>query len=189
MTLAVFAALAVLAGPGKPAAPAKARPPAARPVPAVADAPAAPPVHVDAAEFHYAPRRREVVFTGKPVTMTRDDARLTCLRLVAKNDERGEIVSAVCTGDVRFVRGERVVTCATATYENAAARVTCEGAPVVLHDAGTEAEGSRLVYDLATDEVQLKDAKVKMSGEEVEKRRAEYEERKKSRVQKPEARQ
>lgn len=139
------------------------------------------PVHVDAEEVHYLFPKRQVIFTGAPVTLTRDDAVLTCKRLVANNDERGQIVTATCTGDVRFTRRERVVTCATATFDNAGSRVTCEGAPVVLREPGTEAEGSRLVYELATDQVSLKDAKVKMSGEALDAQQKQMDARRRSR--------
>ena len=139
---------------------------------------------MDAAEVRYAFQRREVVFTGKPVTLTREDARLTCARLVAKNDEAGEIATATCEGDVRFLRGERVVTCTRATYDNAAARVTCEG-EAVLRDRGSEARGTRLVYELRTDEVKLEGGegpvKITLPGEEVDARRRELEQRRKER--------
>jgi len=52
------------------------------------------------------------------------------------------------------VRGERTVTCDEATFDNAAARVVCEG-NTVLRDGGSEARGQRLVYELRTDEVNL----------------------------------
>ena len=168
---------AVLASAALAAAPA--RPPAA-----TAAGARSAPVHVDAAEVRYAFQRREVVFTGKPVTLTREDARLTCARLVAKNDEAGEIATATCEGDVRFLRGERVVTCARATYDNAAARVTCEG-EAVLRDRGSEARGTRLVYELRTDEVKLEGGegpvKITLPGEEVDARRRELEQRRKER--------
>jgi lipopolysaccharide export system protein LptA len=113
------------------------------------------PVRVDAEEVHYAFQKREVTFSGRqPVTMTRDDAKLTCQKLVAKNDEAGQIVTAVCQGSVKLVRGERTVTCDRAIYENAGPRIICEG-NTVLKDAGSEAQGQRLVYDLRTDEVNL----------------------------------
>jgi len=119
------------------------------------DAAGAGPVRVDAEEVHYAFQKREVTFSGKrPVTMTRDDATLSCRKLVAKNDESGRIVTAVCQGAVKVVRGERTVTCDEATYEDAAARVICEG-NTVLRDGGSEARGQRLVYELRTDEVNL----------------------------------
>ena len=107
---------------------------------------------------------------------------------MAKNDDKGEIVSAVCTGDVRFVRGERLVTCATATYENAQARLTCVGS-AMLRDGGTEAHGERLTYDLKSDETSLEGApekpgvKVTVPGEAVEQRRRDYAERRRTRTQ------
>ena len=171
---------AVLASAALAAAPA--RPPAA--TAAAAAGARSSPVHVDAAEVRYAFQRREVVFTGKPVTLTREDARLTCARLVAKNDEAGEIATATCEGDVRFLRGERVVTCDRATYENAAARVTCDG-NAVLRDGQSEARGTRLVYELRTDEVKLEGGegpvKITLPGEEVDARRRELEQRRKER--------
>jgi lipopolysaccharide export system protein LptA len=157
--------------------------PAAAPAATAAAAKAAP-VRVDAAEVRYAFQRREVTFTGKPVTLTREDARLTCARLVAKNDEAGEIATATCEGDVRFLRGERLVTCDRATYDNAAARVTCEG-DAVLRDRGSEARGTRLVYELRTDEVKLEGGqgpvRITLPGDEVDARRREMDQRRKER--------
>lgn len=144
------------------------------------------PVKVDAAEVRYAFQRREVIFTGKPVTLTREDARLTCARLVAKNDEAGQIASATCEGDVRFARGQRVVTCDRATYEDGAARVTCDG-NAVLRDRGSEARAKRLVYDLRSDEVKLEGGEgpvqITLPAEEVEARQRELEQRRQQRAQ------
>jgi lipopolysaccharide export system protein LptA len=134
---------------------------------------AAPPagaVHVDAKEARYALKTREVVFSGDPVTLTHQDAKLTCRRLVAKRDAGGEIVSAVCERDVTFVRAERRITCEKATFDAPAERLVCDGSPV-LRDGGSEARGSRLIYDLGTDEVRLEGAKVVLPGAEVEARR------------------
>ena len=177
--IALLAAALLGASP----APAQGKPAAGRPA-ASGAARAAPDYRVDAAEVRYAFQRREVVFTGKPVTLTRDDAVLTCARLEAKNDEAGVIETAVCRGDVKLVRGERTVTCQTATYENAVARVTCEGA-AVLRDRGTEAHGRRLVYELRTDEVTLEGGgapvRITVPGAEVEQRRRELDAQRKER--------
>jgi lipopolysaccharide export system protein LptA len=165
LTVAVALALAALAGAAAPAAE------AARPT----------PVRVDAEEVHYAFQKREVTFSGKgarPVTMTRDDARLTCARLVAKTDETGQIVSAACTGDVRLTRGPRLVTCERATFDAVSERVVCEGSPV-LRDGGSEARGTRLVYELKTDEAKLEGANITLPGEEVEARQRALDERRK----------
>ncbi len=170
MTLAAaLVALAALAAPPKPARPAE------KPRAAAALESSAAPVHVDADSVHYIFQRKEVVFTGNPVTLTREDARLTCARLVAKNDDAGQIATATCQGDVRLVRGERVITCDSATYENAEARVTCLG-NTVLRDRGAEARGARLVYELATDEVKLEGGdqgpvQITVPGAEVEARK------------------
>lgn len=187
MTLAAMLALATFAGSAQPppaeakvaeakvAAPARA---ASRNSSGSRAAPGEGPVRVDADEVHYVFQRREVVFTGKPVVLTRQDARLTCERLVAKNDARGQIAQAVCSGDVRFASGARIVTCERATYEAAAARLVCEGNPV-LKDGPSEARGRRLVYDLRADEARLEGAKIVLPGDEVDARRRELEQRRK----------
>jgi lipopolysaccharide export system protein LptA len=144
-------------------------------------APRRGPVRVDADEVQYAFQKHEVTFSGKkPVTLTRDDATLTCRRIVAQTDEAGQIVSAACTGDVRFVRGLRVVTCERATFDNAAERVVCEGNPI-LKDGGTEARGTRLVYELRSDEAKLEGATITLPGDQVEERQRALEQRRKER--------
>ena len=144
-----------------------------------AEAARAAPVHVDADEVRYAYQKREVTFTGKggkPVTMTRDDAKLTCRKLVWKTDDAGQIVTAACAGDVRFTRGARVVTCDHATFEAALDRVTCEGDPV-LRDGDSEVRATRVVYELRSDEARAEGARITLPGEEVEKRRKTLEQR------------
>ena len=126
---------------------------------ALAAAPPSPPVTVVAEEVQYLYKEGKVVFTGKPlVTLTREDARLTCRKLVAENDAAGKIRKATCTGDVKLVRGSRVVTCETATYEERTARVTCTGNPV-LRDGENVMRGDVLAYDLADDRATLTSAK------------------------------
>jgi lipopolysaccharide export system protein LptA len=117
------------------------------------------PVTVDAEEVQYLYKEGKVVFTGKPlVTLTREDARLTCRKLVAENDSEGKIRRATCTGDVRLTRGTRVVTCETAVYEERTARVTCTGNPV-LRDGESVLRGEVLAYDLAEDKATLSSAR------------------------------
>jgi lipopolysaccharide export system protein LptA len=126
---------------------------------ALAAGPPSPPVTVDAEEVQYLYKERKVVFTGKPlVKLTREDAVLSCRRLVAENDEQGRIRQAVCSGDVKLTRGTRVVTCETATFEEKDARVTCSGNPV-LRDGESVLRGEVLVYDLAGDSATLSGAK------------------------------
>ncbi len=126
---------------------------------ALAAIPPSPPVTVDAEEVQYLYKERKVVFTGKPlVTLTREDAVLTCRKLVAENDEQGRIRKAICSGDVKLTRGTRTVTCQTATFEEKAARVTCSGNPV-LRDGENVMRGEELVYDLAADTATLTGAK------------------------------
>jgi lipopolysaccharide export system protein LptA len=135
------------------------------------------PVRVDAEEVRYLYRTRQVIFTGKPhVRLTRDGMVLSCRKLVADNDEQGRIAKAVCTGEVKLVRGPRVVTCETATFQEAAGRVVCEGDPL-LRDGATEARGERLTYDLASDEVTLVKPVISVPEAEVEARRREIESR------------
>ena len=125
----------------------------------LAASPPSPPVTVDADEVQYLYKERKVVFTGKPfVKLTREDAVLTCRKLVAENDDQGRIRQAVCSGDVKLTRGTRVVTCETATFEEKTARVTCAGDPV-LRDGENVMRGDALVYDLAADKATLSGAK------------------------------
>jgi lipopolysaccharide export system protein LptA len=141
------------------------------------------PVRVDAESAQYAFQRHEVTFSGKrPVVLTREDATLTCRRMVAKTDDAGQIVAASCVGEVKLERGLRVVTCDHADFEEADARVICTG-NAVLKDAGSEARGEVLTYDLRADEVKLEGNPtfVQVPGEEVDQRRRESEERRKAR--------
>lgn len=165
MTGAVLLALALTAAPASNAVEAMRR----------------APVRVDADEAQYAFQRREVTFSGKkPVVLTRDDATLSCRKIVAKTDEGGQIVSAACSGDVRFTRGLRTVTCDQAFFEEAAERVVCTG-NAVLTDAGSEARGTRLVYDLRADAVNLENAVITVPGDQIEERRREVEAKRRDR--------
>jgi lipopolysaccharide transport protein LptA len=116
------------------------------------------PVHVEAAQVQYNNKDGKVVFLGAPlVRVTREDAVLLCRRLVADNDEEGHIRHAVCTGDVKLTRGEKVVTCQKATFENAISKVVCIGNPV-LRDGRSVMHGTELTYDIAEDRVILTQA-------------------------------
>jgi lipopolysaccharide export system protein LptA len=139
--------------------------PAQAPAP-VASAPAGPaaavarpvPTRVDADVIRYNWATRKVTMQGKPfVTLTREDLVLTCRRLVGDNDASGQLARATCEGDVKLVRSTRTVTCERALYDREAARIVCEGNPV-LRDGETEARGKRLTYLLAADEVLLEEA-------------------------------
>lgn len=144
------------------------------------------PVRVDADEVQYAFQRREVTFTGKkPVVLTRGEATLSCRRIVAHTDDAGQIVTAVCTGDVRLARGPQLVTCDGATFDNAAERVVCEG-NAVLRNAGQEARGAKLVYDLRSDEARLEGTPqeptvITLPAEEIDQKQRELEQRRKER--------
>ena len=143
------------------------------------------PVRVDADEVQYAFQKREVTFSGKrPVVLTRADATLTCKRIVAKTGEAGQITSAACNGDVRFARGERVVTCDQANFDDTADRVICEG-NVVLKDSGTEAHGTRLVYDLRADNAKLEGTvTITMPGNEIDQKQRQFEEQREQKKKK-----
>jgi len=140
------------------------------------------PVRVDADEVQYAFQKHEVTFSGKkPVVLTRDDATLTCRRMLAKTDEGGQIVSATCTGDVRFTRGARVVTCDQATFDEAGERVVCDG-NTVLRDGPSQAKGAKLVYDLKADTATLLGSAeaptvITLPGDDLEQRRRAVEEK------------
>jgi lipopolysaccharide export system protein LptA len=119
-----------------------------------------PPVRIDAEEVRYSYRERTVTFVGRPtVRLTREDATLTCARVVGENDAEGRISRATCTGDVKLTRGARTVTCASAVYVESSAEVTCRGAegrPVLLTDGPSTVAGQELVYDLDRDSVTLR---------------------------------
>jgi lipopolysaccharide export system protein LptA len=91
------------------------------------------------------------------VTLTRQDMVLTCRRLVGDNDAAGQLARATCEGDVKLVRTTRTVTCERALYDRDAARIICEGNPI-LRDGESEARGKKLTYFLAADEVLLEEA-------------------------------
>lgn len=153
---------AALAAPAAPAAPA-------------AEGAATPlrsdkPVRVDADEVRFSWKTRQVTVVGKPfVTLTHDDATLTCRRLTGENDAAGRLRVATCISEVKLVRGARVVTCERATYDREAARVVCTGNPVLRDEDGTEARGEKLTYDLGADEVRLEGAaQVTVPGSQLE---------------------
>jgi lipopolysaccharide export system protein LptA len=99
-------------------------------------------------------REHRTEFTGTPVKLVRGDATLTCKRLTAQQNEADVFQWATCQGDVHFVRGDRSITCEKATYDDPAARLTCEGNPE-LRSGKTVLTGKRLVYDLTRDEATL----------------------------------
>jgi len=118
-----------------------------------------PPVHVAADEVEYRYKDKQAVFLGRPlVTLTRADATLLCKRLVADSDGEGHISHAVCTGDVKFTRGQKIATCEVATYDDAEARIICEGHPV-LHDGASVMRGELLTYHLDQDRAVMTKAK------------------------------
>ena len=148
--LLLLALATPVAAPPAPATPATAK---AKAVPAKAV-----PAHVDADVIRYNWSTRKVTMLGKPfVTLTREDLTLTCRKLVGDNDANGQLARATCEGDVKLVRATRTVTCERAQYDRDAARIICEGNPV-LRDGETEARGKRLTYLLAADEVLLEEA-------------------------------
>ncbi len=99
--------------------------------------------------------QHRIEYTGDPVKMTRGDSTLVCKRLTAQLDDGDQQIQvATCEGDVRFDRGERTITCEKATYDEGAARLTCEGKPVIK-SGGITATGRVLVYDLNRDEVTM----------------------------------
>lgn len=123
--------------------------------PAPPPAKARPAVRIQAEDVDYRVKEGRTVMTGNPVvTLTRDDAVLTCHKLVLESDAKGKVQRATCQGEVRLTRGSRVVTCDTAVYEDEAARVVCKGNPT-LRDGSSEMTGEELIYDLDEDRVRL----------------------------------
>jgi lipopolysaccharide export system protein LptA len=118
------------------------------------------PVRVDAQEVRFSWRTRQVTVVGNPfVTMALDEATLTCRKLTGENDAAGKLRVAVCTGEVRLVRGDKLVTCERATYDREAGTVVCTGNPVLRDQTGgTEARGTSLTYDVGAAEVRLEGA-------------------------------
>ncbi len=111
------------------------------------------PTRVEAADIEYLNKERRTILTGKPlVTFWREDAILVCRRMVADNDDAGDIRHAVCQGDVKLTRGDQVVTCQEATYDAPAATIVCRGDPV-LKDGASVLRSEEVVYDLARDRV------------------------------------
>lgn len=118
-----------------------------------------PPTQVQAATADYLYRERRTILTGKPlVTFVREDATLVCRKAVAENDEQGEIQHAVCEGDVKLTRGDRIVTCNRATFEAAEGKVFCRGDPV-LYDGASVIHSEEVVYDLDRDRVTARQVK------------------------------
>ena len=134
--------------------------PSALPVPAPAPTKPAPsPTHVEAANIEYQYREKRTVMTGKPlVTLRRDDAILVCRRMVAENDDAGDIRHAVCTGDVKLTRGEQIVTCQQATYDAPAATIVCTG-DTVLKDGASVLHSTEVTYDIERDRVLARNSK------------------------------
>ena len=94
--------------------------------------------------------------TGKPlVKFTREDAVLVCRKMVADHDEAGDIHHAVCEGDVKLTRGEKVVTCNRATYDATVNKIFCRGDPV-LRDGASIMRSEEVIYDIEKDKVFLK---------------------------------
>jgi lipopolysaccharide export system protein LptA len=156
-SIAAGAAGALVEPPAQPAAPPASTPPPAAAAPPAGLRPidASKPVRVDADEVRFNWSTRQVKVVGKPlVTLTHDDATLTCRVLTGENDAQGRLKVATCEGDVRLVRATRVVTCERATYDRAASLVVCRGNPL-LKDGATEIRGDKLTWDLAADEVRL----------------------------------
>ena len=118
-----------------------------------------PPTHIQADHIEYRYKERQTVMTGKPlVTLIREDATLVCRKLTADSNDSGDIRDALCEGDVKLTRGERIVTCARANYEGLSGRVICRGDPI-LRDGESVIACDEVIYDLDQDKVFLKHPK------------------------------
>ena len=133
-------------------------------------------VAISAVQVRYSFRTHRVEYSGDPVRLTRDDATLTCKKLGVQLNEADEVLSAVCEGDVRFERADRVVTCEKATYDEVASKLICDGNPE-LHSGGLSAKGTHLVYDLVADEVTMDKVEGSVPGEQADHRLKDLESR------------
>lgn len=116
----------------------------------------APPTHVEADSIEYLYKERRTIMTGKPlVKFTREDAVLVCRKMVADHDESGDIHHAVCEGDVKLTRGEKVVTCRRGVYDAPANKIFCRGDPV-MRDGASVMYGEEVIYDIEQDKVFVK---------------------------------
>jgi lipopolysaccharide export system protein LptA len=157
IALLAIAQLALAGLPGTTTAPATSR--AGSRAQSATSAKTTPPTHVDANAIEYLYKERRTIMRGKPlVTFTREDAKLVCRKMVADHDPAGDIHRAVCEGDVKLTRGEKVVTCDRATYDAATSKVVCRGDPI-LHDGASIMYCEEVVYDLDLDRVFLKQGK------------------------------
>jgi lipopolysaccharide export system protein LptA len=147
LAIAQVAAAAAIPAPTPAPAPSARRAPAAAP---------APPTHVEADAIEYLYKERRTVMTGKPlVKFTREDAVLVCRKMVADHEESGDIRHAVCEGDVKLTRGEKIVTCQRATYDAVANKIFCHGDPV-LRDGASIMYSEEVIYDIERDKVFLR---------------------------------
>jgi hypothetical protein len=127
--------------------------------PAAAPRKAPPPTHVEAAHIEYVYKDRKTIMTGSPlVTFVREDSVLVCRKMTAFNDAAGDIQHAVCEGDVKLTRGEKIVTCNRATFDAPTNKIVCRGDPV-LHDGASILYCQEVIYDLEQDKVFVKQGK------------------------------
>ena len=139
------------------------RPAAAKPAKPAKPGDPTPPTQVDAAEIEYHNKEHRTVMIGKPlVTFTRQDAVLVCRKMTADHfqggPQSGDIQKAVCEGDVKFTRGDQIVTCKRATYTAENSKIVCRGDPV-LHDGKSIMYCDEVIYDIELDKVFLKQGK------------------------------
>ena len=88
-------------------------------------------ITVEADHFRYSFPNHRIEYTGNPVRLTRGDATLTCKRLGVQMNQAEQVSKATCEEAVRFERGDKVVTCQKATYDEGTSKLTCEGDPEV----------------------------------------------------------
>jgi hypothetical protein len=141
-------------------------------------------VSIQAQRFVYSIPKKLIEYTGDPVRFTRGDSVLTCKRLDAQLDERGDVTRATCETDVRFERGDKILTCQKATYEAGTSKLTCEGSPAFQIGAVTGV-GKLVVYDLAEDKVSVDEPAGKMPSAEADQAIEQAQQHKKAKGAKP----
>jgi lipopolysaccharide export system protein LptA len=116
------------------------------------------PVVITAETLQAESRTNSALFEGSVVATT-DDMTLTADRMKVFYTSDGAIERMEAEGNVRLVRGSRVVTSRAALYEAALQRLVFTGSPRAV-EGGSVVTGSRMTYLIAEDRSIVEDSKV-----------------------------
>lgn len=136
--------------------------PVAQPQPPVSTKPAAPrvlshPVTIAADKLEILGKENRAIWSGN-VRAQRGEALLTCDRLTAAYTTPEDIRRLTCSGGVRVVEGERNASGDTADFDNVTGVLVLTGDPVA-HLGRNVMKGSRVVFDVGRDTLQVQNAK------------------------------